>query len=85
MREVDAHRDPPDGPVRPAHRPTLEEVEAHAGVSRATASRVVNRSPSVDPAMADAVTRAVSELGYVPNRVARALMNRPRPGAQTRP
>lgn len=57
-------------------RPTLEEVAAHAGVSRATVSRVVNRSPSVDPTMADAVHRAVTELGYVPNRAARALMTR---------
>lgn len=61
-------------PARP--RPTLEEVAARAGVSRATVSRVVNRSPSVDPAIAEAVNRAVADLGYVPNRAARSLMTR---------
>lgn len=71
------HPDPsPDDRVTPGHRPTLEEVAIRAGVSRATVSRVVNRSPSVDASMADAVHRAVAELGYVPNSAARALMTR---------
>ena len=60
--------------TRRRQRPTLEEVAARAGVSRATASRVVNGSPSVDANLADAVHRAVAELGYVPNRAARSLM-----------
>ena len=59
-----------------AHRPTLEEVAAYAGVSRATVSRVVNGSATVDDRLAEVVRRAVDELGYVPNPAARALMTR---------
>ena len=71
------HPDPsPDDRMTPGHRPTLEQVAAHAGVSRATVSRVVNRSPSVDPHLVDVVSRAIRELGYVPNSAARALMTR---------
>ena len=55
-------------------RPTLETVAALAGVSRATASRVVNGSTSVSPDIREAVLRAVRTLGYVPNRVARGLV-----------
>ena len=55
-------------------RPTLERVAARAGVSRATASRVVNGSDEVAPAIREAVRRAVGELGYVPNPAARSLV-----------
>ncbi|SEJ23616.1 LacI family DNA-binding transcriptional regulator [Demequina mangrovi] len=55
--------------------PTLEQVAALAGVSRATVSRVVNGSTSVSPPIAEAVRRAVQELGYVPNRAARSLVS----------
>jgi DNA-binding LacI/PurR family transcriptional regulator len=55
-------------------RPTLESVASRAGVSRATASRVVNGSPSVAPDIRDAVQRAIAELGYVPNQAARSLV-----------
>ena len=56
--------------------PTLEEVAAVAGVSRATVSRVVNGSPKVLPDTVAAVNAAIAELGYVPNRAARALVTR---------
>ncbi|HET9516702.1 MAG TPA: LacI family DNA-binding transcriptional regulator [Actinoplanes sp.] len=56
------------------HRPTLEQVAARAGVSRATVSRVVNGSTTVDPALRETVMRAVRELGYVPNPAARSLV-----------
>jgi DNA-binding LacI/PurR family transcriptional regulator len=55
---------------------TLEEVAAVAGVSRATVSRVVNNTPTVDPALRDVVMRAVRQTGYVPNRAARSLVTR---------
>ena len=56
--------------------PTLEEVAALAGVSRATVSRVVNGSPKVLPDTVAAVEQAILQLGYVPNRAARALVTR---------
>jgi DNA-binding LacI/PurR family transcriptional regulator len=59
-----------------AGSPTLEQVAALAGVSRATVSRVVNGSPKVLPDTVEAVNRAIAELGYVPNRAARALVTR---------
>ncbi|GAA3029339.1 LacI family DNA-binding transcriptional regulator [Streptosporangium longisporum] len=49
-------------------------MAARAGVSRATASRVVNGSTRVAPQIREAVTRAVEELGYVPNQAARSLV-----------
>ncbi|MET7960835.1 LacI family DNA-binding transcriptional regulator [Micromonospora zamorensis] len=57
-----------------AQRPTLEAVAARAGVSRATVSRVVNGSTTVAQPIREAVTRAVAELGYVPNLAARSLV-----------
>jgi DNA-binding LacI/PurR family transcriptional regulator len=56
--------------------PTLEQVAALAGVSRATVSRVVNGSPKVLPDTVAAVEQAILQLGYVPNRAARALVTR---------
>jgi DNA-binding LacI/PurR family transcriptional regulator len=55
-------------------RPTLENVAQRAGVSRATASRVVNGSTSVAPQIRDRVLSAVEALGYVPNQAARSLV-----------
>ncbi|MFB7916636.1 LacI family DNA-binding transcriptional regulator [Streptomyces sp. NPDC056061] len=59
--------------VRSGGRPTLEEVAARAGVGRGTVSRVINGSPRVSAHTREAVEAAVAELGYVPNRAARAL------------
>ena len=60
--------------TRSAGRPTLDEVAALAGVGRGTVSRVVNGSPQVSPEARAAVQDAIKELGYVPNRAARALV-----------
>ncbi|MFE1906996.1 LacI family DNA-binding transcriptional regulator [Streptomyces gardneri] len=57
-------------------RPTLEAVAARAGVSRATASRVVNGGAGVRTPLVEKVNRAVEELGYVPNHAARTLVTR---------
>jgi DNA-binding LacI/PurR family transcriptional regulator len=56
--------------------PTLDEVASLAGVSRATVSRVINDSPKVRPRTRKAVKRAITRLGYVPNRAARSLVTR---------
>ncbi|GAA1361085.1 LacI family DNA-binding transcriptional regulator [Streptomyces beijiangensis] len=57
-------------------RPTLEAVAARAGVSRATASRVVNGGAGVRERLVERVRLAVDELGYVPNHAARTLVTR---------
>ncbi|MHA6765061.1 LacI family DNA-binding transcriptional regulator [Streptacidiphilus sp. PAMC 29251] len=57
-------------------RPTLQQVAALAGVSRATASRVVNGGAGVRLHVQAKVRKAVEELGYVPNPAARTLMTR---------
>ena len=58
------------------NRPTLEAVAALAGVGRGTVSRVINGSPNVSAKAREAVQQAIDELGYVPNRAARALVTR---------
>ncbi|MFD7839800.1 LacI family DNA-binding transcriptional regulator [Streptomyces sp. NPDC059761] len=60
----------------PGQRPTLEAVAERAGVSRATASRVVNGGDGVRAHLVEKVREAVRELGYVPNPAARALVTR---------
>ncbi len=55
---------------------TIDDVARAAGVSRATASRVVNDSERVSPEARASVAAAVRLLGYVPNRAARSLMTR---------
>ncbi|MFD4031879.1 LacI family DNA-binding transcriptional regulator [Streptomyces sp. NPDC058637] len=67
--------DPIPDPQRDA-RPTLEAVAARAGVSRATASRVVNGGAGVRQPLVEQVRKAVDELGYIPNHAARTLVTR---------
>jgi DNA-binding LacI/PurR family transcriptional regulator len=55
---------------------TLEDVARRAGVSRATASRVVRGDSGVSAEKAQAVRGAVAELRYIPNRAARSLVTR---------
>ncbi len=52
---------------------TISEVAERAGVSTATVSRVLNGNERVDPELAARVRRAVQDLNYRPNRVARSL------------
>jgi LacI family transcriptional regulator len=53
---------------------TLQDVAARAGVSQATASRVLNGSARIPgEGVADRVRAAARELGYVPNAQAQAL------------
>jgi LacI family transcriptional regulator len=52
---------------------SIFDVAQRAGVSTSTVSRVLNGNNRVDPQLAAKVTRAVKELNYYPNRVARSL------------
>lgn len=55
-------------------KPNLHTVAAHAGVSIATVSKVVNGMRyGISPATLARVQASVSELGYRPNRVGRGL------------
>lgn len=55
------------------NRPTLLDVARAAGVSRATASRVLSGQTTVDPELADRVHLAARRLDYRTNTAARAL------------
>jgi len=57
----------------PDRAPTIADVAARAGVSIATASRVITGTVPVTPERAEAVRLAAEELGYVPNERAREL------------
>jgi DNA-binding LacI/PurR family transcriptional regulator len=54
-------------------RVTLADVARHCGVSRATASLVLNDSPLVAEKTRDRIREAMIELGYVYNRAAASL------------
>jgi DNA-binding LacI/PurR family transcriptional regulator len=54
-------------------RPTLADVAAAAGVSKAAASRVVNDAPGVAPETRAHVRRVIERLGWRPDPAARAL------------
>ncbi len=56
------------------NRPTIVDVAAMAGVSRQTVSRVLSDHPRVAPSTRRRVEEAIEELGYRPNRMARALV-----------
>lgn len=51
----------------------MTDVAAVAGVSHQTVSRVLNGHPHVTAETRDRVTAAIAELGYRPNRAAKAL------------
>jgi DNA-binding LacI/PurR family transcriptional regulator len=55
----------------PGH--TLQDVATRAGVSKATASRVLNGRVPVDPAKRQRVLDAMAELEYTPSDAARRL------------
>ncbi|MFM9107167.1 MAG: LacI family DNA-binding transcriptional regulator [Chloroflexota bacterium] len=65
--------------TRTAARPTITDVARAAGVSVSTVSRVINGKGEVSRQAADAVRRAMAEVGFTASPVARSLV-----GAQTR-
>jgi len=53
----------------------IRHVATRARVSIATVSRTINHIPTVNPALAARVWKAVAELNYFPNTQARALVS----------
>lgn len=53
----------------------IRDVARRAKVSTATVSRTVNQVATVDAQLAKRVWKAIDELGYYPNRSARALVS----------
>ncbi len=52
---------------------TIRDVAERAGVSKSTVSHVINGTRYVRPEVAERVRRAMAELNYTPNRLARSL------------
>jgi LacI family transcriptional regulator len=52
---------------------TISDVARLAGVSAMTVSRVVNNSGYISPDTRERVEKAIADLGYVPNALARSL------------
>jgi LacI family transcriptional regulator len=54
-------------------RPTVLDVARLAGVGASTVSRCLRGGPHVRPEVRERIVRAIAELGYEPNEVARSL------------
>ncbi len=67
-----------DSAKSPARRATIHDVAALAGVSAATASKVLRGVRTVRAENAEAVHRAVSELGYRADPLAAGLRHEQR-------
>jgi DNA-binding LacI/PurR family transcriptional regulator len=65
---------PPTGRSRQRRGAVMADVARVAGVSHQTVSRVLNGSDSVRPETKERVLRAMRELDYRPNSLARALV-----------
>jgi DNA-binding LacI/PurR family transcriptional regulator len=53
--------------------PTIYDIARVAGVSKSTVSRVLNKQTNISPEARDKVLKAIDELNYQPNKLARAL------------
>ncbi len=64
------------GPRNAARAVSIIDVARQAGVSAGTVSRAISRPEMISEATRERVLKAVSELGYVANGAARALVMR---------
>jgi LacI family transcriptional regulator len=60
----------------PTEKLTIRQIAKLAGVSRSTASRVLNNHPNVSPELREQVRKVISETGYEPDPIARSLSSR---------
>jgi DNA-binding LacI/PurR family transcriptional regulator len=60
--------------MKPGRAVTLNDVAQASGVSHQTVSRVINNSPKVTASTRERVLKAIDELGYRPNTIARQLV-----------
>ena len=72
--EADAAAGHPNSGLRPV---SIRDVAAAAGVSYQTVSRVINGHPSVRESTRELVHATIEDLGFRPNRAARALAGGP--------
>ncbi|MEH7380344.1 LacI family DNA-binding transcriptional regulator [Bacillus sp. JJ1533] len=55
---------------------TVNDVAKKAGVSQTTVSRVLNNFPQMKESTRQKVLKAINELGYSPNEIARSMVNK---------
>lgn len=60
----------------PTEKLTIRQIAKLAGVSRSTASRVLNNHPNVSPELRAQVQKVIAQTGYQPDPIARSLSNR---------
>ncbi len=60
----------------PTEKLTIRQIAKLAGVSRSTASRVLNNHPNVSPELREQVQAVIAETGYRPDPIARSLSSR---------
>ncbi|MCS2148214.1 LacI family DNA-binding transcriptional regulator [Scandinavium manionii] len=53
--------------------PTIYDIARVAGVSKSTVSRVLNNQTNISPEALEKVQKAIKDLNYQPNKLARAL------------
>jgi len=64
---------------------TLKQIAELAGVSRTTASRVLNNHPGVRAEVRERVNQVMAEHGFRPDPVARSLASRRTTGTEAEP
>ena len=57
-------------------RPTINDVAKQAGVSIATVSRIINGQSGYTAETRKKVVNIIQEMGYIPNAIARGLVNK---------
>ena len=57
-----------------ANKVTVRQIAEKLGISMMTVSRALNNLPNVDPKTRELVISAAHEMGYVPNHIAKSLV-----------